>query len=500
MRIKIRFILLALVSFIISCGVNAGGNEVPNMIKGNVTNSSIPLANTTVNIQNLRVNATGNCFDNKYVTKTDSKGNFEVEVEESGLYTVVAEDSSTNTKAILNEIEVTPNKTSQISLNTEKTISLTGRISRNKITDPKVLYVFIPGTNYKADSVDGNGFYTFKNIPQGTYSIAYTYGNEGTIIKVKTKISNSDSLFIKDLPFVGEIDSLLTPFTEYSNGLNNLYYVTPIEYNFNTPFWYQNIDFSGVEIYDYKESKFININNIDTLTNAGGENKILLDDFENNYGDAPNQNAFAAKIGLTNYPTETYKTGGWWYTYSDKDKDGGNSSVYPNPSESNDFSPLIINDKNSYKSKSLHVKFILNDGAEYPFAGIGFLIYGQENNYHDLSKMTKFTFWAKGKGKVRVKFFSKYVDETLKDKGHFGKNIELTNEWELYEINSVDITPQEGSKTAYDGKKWTDVNKEINKIHFETSPKLKAGDTVDLYLDDINIYGLNQQKLIESIQ
>lgn len=498
MRIKSSFVLL-LASLLTAC---AGGNEVPNMsnsniIRGTVTSNSASLANSEVIIYPLDVNATGALIGQSYTTTTNEKGEFEVEVEQSGLYSVIAQNNANGEKAISSEIEIDGDKTPEIILETKPTIALTGKVSRNLIPDINVFYVFIPGTRYFADSINGNGFYTFNDIPQGKYPIAFTYGNKGTVIKVATTKKQLDSLFLKDLPFADEIESLQSKFEEYSNNLTNLYYINNIDYGKSyVPQWYKEVDFRGVEIYDQNTGTFVEQTNVNENTNPPSTTSITLDDFENSYGDSPNQNALAAMYASKHYPDKMYMAGGYWYTYSDIDKDEGNSVIIPKIYGS-DISPLISNNCESLNNNSLSLQFILKDKIKYPFAGIGFLIFGEESDYHDLSSMEKLSFWAKGEGVIRLKFFSSHDDSAINDKGHFGKDITLSSEWKLYEIKAEDITPQAESETETLGLKWKDISKKVNKIHFETQANYPVDTPISLHLDDIVIHGVSIDDLIK---
>ena len=106
MRIGIKLLALTFATIITSCGAQTGGNEVPNMVRGNVTNNTAKLANSKITIKEVSINATGTSLAKTYNTTTDSKGNFKIEVDEIGLYTIVVEDSATNSRAISSEVEI----------------------------------------------------------------------------------------------------------------------------------------------------------------------------------------------------------------------------------------------------------------------------------------------------------------------------------------------------------------------------------------------------------
>lgn len=105
------------------------------------------------------------------------------------------------------------------------------------------------------------------------------------------------------------------------------------------------------------------------------------------------------------------------------------------------------------------------------------------NGYYNLSKMTAFVFFAKGKGEVDLHFHSQPIPTPGEG---FRKTIILDSIWTEYRVLPKDIIVPKGSIADLAGINWESGKTGVSKITFS------ANDIgVDLYLDDIRIEGMD---------
>jgi endoglucanase len=148
--------------------------------------------------------------------------------------------------------------------------------------------------------------------------------------------------------------------------------------------------------------------------------------------------------------------------------------------------------------KGLHAKGYLR-GKSYPYLGLGTSCPGQYNrDWFDFSDLTSITFWAKGYGEMRVDFVTDTVLNSYSEDdnwGTFGCDFSLEPEWKLFVIPVKDLKPKSFSEAEKDKLKWTDGMKKVCYISFSINQSYGkvVNDSIDLYLDDIRLYGMSEE-------
>jgi endoglucanase len=145
--------------------------------------------------------------------------------------------------------------------------------------------------------------------------------------------------------------------------------------------------------------------------------------------------------------------------------------------------------------KCLHVKGVLKGNA-YPQIMLSTGFTGKYNkDWFDLSKLTAISFWAKGTGAMRVNFITERILNGYPSDanwGHMGSDFGLTSKWKQYVIPVKDLKPKAWSAAQNDKITWQDVMTKVCSIEISTNQSydLVANDPVDIYIDDIKLYGV----------
>lgn len=211
--------------------------------------------------------------------------------------------------------------------------------------------------------------------------------------------------------------------------------------------------------------------------------RVLLDDFED--GD----------MFLLNNRADINE--GWnsfWYVFNEKDKEPL-SQIIPEGLLVQDSLPLAISSDGAYSGKSIHLKTVLAQRSS-PFAGLGCRITPDRNRYSNLSNMSSLSFYMRGKGTVRVSFLTAALNRYPEAQrwGTWGKYIECPDQWQEITIKASEFLPQEYSPQALDSLFWSDVSDSVDFLQFVTSAS--AGDTVEFYLDNIWLTGVDAEDLM----
>jgi hypothetical protein len=196
----------------------------------------------------------------------------------------------------------------------------------------------------------------------------------------------------------------------------------------------------------------------------------MFDDFSNNDG----LNCLSPLLG-----------GGSWFSFIDQNN-GGNCHILP--TEDPGLTAAINSSADSYDGGSLHCTFEIDTLASAPYALIGCDISGSKDantskSWFDLSKMTTFSFMAKGSGTIHVQFTCKQVGQ-LSTFTIYEIPVVLTSQWTKYSIRSSDI-PAAITSTSEQTVQWSDGNTAVSNINF------LADRYTDLWLDNIMFEGMS---------
>lgn len=197
------------------------------------------------------------------------------------------------------------------------------------------------------------------------------------------------------------------------------------------------------------------------------ENSILIDDFEFGW----NQSVLGRLMG-----------NGWWYKHNDKEQ-GGMSSIYVS----------IFDGAIAYRGKSIRATYILDKDIQQPWAmiGIQFGDYTKKEVY-DMSTLKSISFWAKGKGSVNVKFLSQTITDTYSDWYQYYTNVALSENWQYIQVETDSLKLPDRASDEIKKITWNEAAKDLHTIDFTVEyPESNPGDTVELWLDDLMLHGIN---------
>jgi hypothetical protein len=201
---------------------------------------------------------------------------------------------------------------------------------------------------------------------------------------------------------------------------------------------------------------------------------LVLDDFDDLYGDAPNRNCLGAI--KSNYESGNGYTGdyGYWYTYCDHGFIARSTG------------DTLQSDSMKYmcEGKVLHVNMKLEpqSGSIYPGAEIGTSFFKDDVDTVNLTKMTAIVFKAKGTGKIRIGIKSYNV---LPDWGFCSDTVTLTAAWKTYTIPIANLKPAPYSDSV-SVVTWEKSKKKT----FGFQIKTEAQKSAELYMDSIVFNGM----------
>jgi hypothetical protein len=216
----------------------------------------------------------------------------------------------------------------------------------------------------------------------------------------------------------------------------------------------------------------------------------VIDDFNDAYGDAANQNALGAVYGAYSLGGAN-EGGGYWYIFTDK----LGSSVKNTAGEAID--PTVANESSMVLDSTLHVTLSSKSTETYPYAGVGCNLVSDDEipaniKYLDLTKMTSISMRVKGTGKVRMYFETKdFADATKQglagyDWGFYGKEITLTSSWTTFTATPAELLPEKDSPAQKASWTWDHGKTAVNKLAF----KVKDNAEAEFQVDDIKFEGM----------
>ena len=201
---------------------------------------------------------------------------------------------------------------------------------------------------------------------------------------------------------------------------------------------------------------------------------LILDDFDDAYGDAPNRcclGGIKSRYESGNGYTGDY---GYWYTYCD----------HGYIAQANGDTLKTDSMKYMCENNALHVKMELEpqSGNIYPGVEIGCSFFKDDVDTVDLSKMTAIVFKAKGSGTIRIGIKSYNV---LPDWGFCSDTITLGTAWKIYTIPVARLKPAPYSDSV-NVVTWEKSKKKT----FGFQIKTEAQKDAELYMDSIAFSGM----------
>jgi hypothetical protein len=206
----------------------------------------------------------------------------------------------------------------------------------------------------------------------------------------------------------------------------------------------------------------------------------IIEDFNDQYGDNPDQTTLGAVYGIYTTGSFYLGNGGYWYSYVD----GGGAVV------KNEAGEVITstNTASMVTNKQLHVALStsssVGDASKNKYAGVGFNIF-KENDTANFSKMTGITMRVKGSGDS-ARFRIETNDIKPDGWGYYGYTFKPAAQWQTLVIPVANIKPEPYSNAAT--KSWTFSHGAtgVTKMAFQ----VKDGSDCDLYVDSIVANGM----------
>lgn len=219
--------------------------------------------------------------------------------------------------------------------------------------------------------------------------------------------------------------------------------------------------------------------------------ELILDDFEDIYGDAINRSALGA-VKSYSANNGNYNKGkfGYWYVFS------GNGGIITN-SSAEELTSSNISTAFDVTEKCLHVNFDAEDEESY--AAIATNLFN-EGDWVNLSKMTSFSFRAKGSGDIRFYFKSKFYKNEGYTWGDIGYSVTLTAAWKTYDIKVAQLLPAPYSDAETDDVTWADCKDSITSLAIEiTTDEEGTKAATEAWVDDIIFKGMKYSDIVDSI-
>ena len=220
----------------------------------------------------------------------------------------------------------------------------------------------------------------------------------------------------------------------------------------------------------------------------------VLDDFEDTWGDKPNQtNMGAVKGYLENGETLVHKGGGWWYSFFDEEGSVVMNGAADDTIGTTNADVMVEEDGGGH---FLHVWLKTDESTlDYPYAGIGCLLSGTlDGNIHDLSSLTGIKVKVKGDGFVAMRVETQDVTAAY-DWGFYQTNVTLSADWEEVTVPVADLVPPPYSEPAEQDWTWDHGKAEATKLSFQ----VKDGNYAEFYIDDITFEGMKYADFVPII-
>ncbi|MBN1983849.1 MAG: hypothetical protein JW795_20110 [Chitinivibrionales bacterium] len=223
---------------------------------------------------------------------------------------------------------------------------------------------------------------------------------------------------------------------------------------------------------------------------------VVLDDFQNKFGDESSQNAIGAEYGLKKFgPDSVDMGGGYWYTIVD---DSG-SAIFNNKFEeinALNFNTLVEN-------KVLQVILTTGKNVGYAYAQVEcpFMLEAsstnpmKDTNWFNFQKLEKVGVRIKGKGQIRIEITTADIDSLAEEDrwGYYGYKHRLNQDWTDLTIEASKLTPDVDSKAKNNNWGWDHGRNRAKCFAFSIVDDgvINTPETASVFIEKIVLYGLN---------
>ena len=227
--------------------------------------------------------------------------------------------------------------------------------------------------------------------------------------------------------------------------------------------------------------------------------ELILDDFNDTYGDAPAQNYTGALKNLAESGSVSTGKNGPWFAV----RVGDSTYVASGEGERIDGTnnAKMVKDSVLYVIMNADNQSLKDDSDKiitpFPSVVIGCNIF-EDSSRVDLSKLTKITFKAKGTARSVIKFRVQTHDvDSIKDWGYYSKTFKLMEDWTTIEIPVDSLLPGTWSASADSLHNWTwDHGKTAA---YAISFQSEEQSDVEMFLDDIKFVGMKYSDIITPV-
>jgi hypothetical protein len=382
-----------------------------------------------VNLRSITITPEGDSIIEDGTALSASDGSYRFDSLSAGNYALFCGDSANRRSALMQKLILASDSaslTTDLVLTDEAVVR--GRIVSPTPSDLKNMKIAVPGLG-KSFFADSQGNYTIPFAPRSAYDIAFISGSFADFLHVDISADLRDTVFVNDVLFAKTVSESQGVENYYPSSLNSSFTVVPVE---------------------------------------AQAQALLFDDFESPLVGGVARNAIYSKL-----PSPGGTGSGRWVVRPNADGHVVSPAVFPA-----NFDSCIVTD-GSFHGKSLRIFINFNTGGP-PTGGIGVDIC-TPRVYYDLSKMTEFSFYAKGSGRHRVVF---HADTVETGDGEFIYEFTIPPNWQRISIKPADLVPVPGSQTEARGVTWQRASRGVTSISFFAL----TSDT--LYMDDVYMFGI----------
>jgi hypothetical protein len=416
-----------------AAGSSATGNA---KVSGSVGDGQgNPAAGVTLYLRTFRITARGDSIIKNRTAQSASNGSYMFDSLTAGNYALYCSDSANARSAILQKIVLATDSASIIAdlvINHEAVVK--GRIVTSAKADLQNMRIVVPGMGITFYP-DSQGNYALRAAPRSAYDIGFISGSFADFLHTDISADLGDTVFVNDVQFAKTVSEAQGVENYYSSSLSSSFTVVPVE---------------------------------------AQARALLFDDFESALSGGLAHNAIFDKL-----PSPGGAGSGQWVVRPNADGHIISPAIFPA-----NFDSCIITD-GAFNGKSMRIFIKFNLGGP-PTGGIGVDIC-TPRVYYDLSKMTEFSFYAKGTGHHRVVF---HTDTVEYGEGEFIYEFTIPTDWQRVSIKNTDLVPKPGSQTEARGVTWAGASRGVTSISFFAL----TDDT--LYMDDIYMFGITTADMV----